>query len=1142
VSDDSTFDAILRKVGHAPPRALGASFIDPRYELGELLGEGSFGAVYDAFDRVRHERVALKILHRASGEAILRFKREFRLMAALTDPGFVRLYDLHGAGDHWYFTMERIEGAPFDAWIRDPERLRPALEALGHALERLHRAGYVHRDVKPSNVLVEQSGRVVLLDFGLVHAPAERSTAMAGTPLYVAPEVAAGEPPTPASDRYAVGVMLYEALTGALPFDGATPEILAKKQRARPVPVLELAPGAPRDLALLADALLDRTPSARPAIDGGTMPASAARAPFVGRATELAVLEQLRASGERIVRVFGASGVGKSTLVEEFTSKTRARGVHVLRSRCHPRDHVPFVAIDGLIDDLAQMLKRLPPAVARALAPLDANALVRTFPVLRVLVEGDQHEPGEGARSRIGSALWDLLAHWIDRAPWLLVIDDAQWADADSAAVLETLLRAGALPLTIVLVHRDHMTGPLVDRIGRDARAIEISALAPEDARALARESGAASSAEVDGVVGESGGHPLFLVELVRERARGGSARTLRDIVLARIGQLSSAALHALRLLTIAGSPLPVVLLAQPSVDELRELKLISFHDLESVRVAHDRVLDIVATTIGEEAKRALHRELAAMLVAAFPDRHEALAYHLHEGGDREAAAEYLLRAARDATRARAFAQARALYMRLLSSNERDKALRIESAEVSALVGLAVESADGLLAASRLTSGDEAVVLRVRAAEQLLLAGHRERGERILDDQLHRLGLSIPSTTPGLMLGVVRDKVGRHVDRVRPKRTTELRLRALWSATRLALLTDPVRSLALGTCLLREVARPGATEHDRLAGAFVEATGLVFRSGPMGLTRGRALLDAALRDRTDPRLLQLHAFAEGLVAHMSLENVQGMASFERAEKLGVEHRLGHGYEETVSRMLAGSCAFALGDIPYLRTHIGPRVAELDERDQLLGWVLVALHRSYLVFLEEGEAPARLLVEEVRTRWRSRGLELQEWWFDLYRIHVALADGDGRSAMNLASPSSRGYRERVLATFYHRVEARVLQLRGSILAREDIKAARRGADELARIPAAWARAQAECLRAGIASVSGDRAGAVASLERAIGPLDDAKMPLLRVLVDDALGSMVGGDEGRELSLAARARLREWRVDRDRAMACNLPGAW
>ena len=169
---------------------------------------------------------------------------------------------------------------------------------------------------------------------------------------------------------------------------------------------------------------------------------------------------------------------------------------------------------------------------------------------------------------------------------------------------------------------------------------------------------------------------------------------------------------------------------------------------------------------------------------------------------------------------------------------------------------MSVEAAEGLLAASRLAPPDEALSLRIRAAEQLLSAGHIERGERILDEQLERLGLSLPSSTPGRLLGAVRDTLGRRVDRWRPARTSEARLAALWSATRGALLVEPVRALALGASLVREAARPGASPHARMTAAFIEAMSSVAPRGPEALPRALARLAAELTDDAEPRVLE----------------------------------------------------------------------------------------------------------------------------------------------------------------------------------------------------------------------------------------------------------------------------------------------
>ena len=227
-----------------------------RFVLQRKLGEGAFGVVYEAEDVDRGERVALKTLQNAAPAALYRFKREFRELSDIVHPNLVGLYELQQEGPHWFFTMEFIEGTDFLTDLR--LRVRPdtvdggdneiaaaetldlhptsptspadtriedvvhQFRALAEAIHALHQHGKVHRDLKPGNVRVEQgTDRVVLLDFGLVTEVTEDSNAsigVKGTPAYMAPEQAAGKQATPASDWYAFGVMLFEALTGQTPF------------------------------------------------------------------------------------------------------------------------------------------------------------------------------------------------------------------------------------------------------------------------------------------------------------------------------------------------------------------------------------------------------------------------------------------------------------------------------------------------------------------------------------------------------------------------------------------------------------------------------------------------------------------------------------------------------------------------------------------------------------------------------------------------------------------------------------------------------------------------------------------------------------------------------------------------------------
>src|SRR5437660_3186688 len=227
-----------------------------RFELIQRLGEGGFGIVYEAFDRRRQTRVALKVLRDAQGDPLYRFKREFRALVDVSHPNLVALDELLTDGQFWFFTMELVRGVPMTAYVRPADgpapdartgrprgrlnerHLRAVLSQLADALTSIHRRGIVHCDLKPSNVLVTDKGRVVVLDFGLVSErplaslgdpPAQSSASVLvvlGTPAYMAPEQAGTRLVTPAADWYSVGVMLYEALTGQLPFAGSNLDVL----------------------------------------------------------------------------------------------------------------------------------------------------------------------------------------------------------------------------------------------------------------------------------------------------------------------------------------------------------------------------------------------------------------------------------------------------------------------------------------------------------------------------------------------------------------------------------------------------------------------------------------------------------------------------------------------------------------------------------------------------------------------------------------------------------------------------------------------------------------------------------------------------------------------------------------------------
>ncbi|HEU5424838.1 MAG TPA: protein kinase, partial [Nitrolancea sp.] len=206
-----------------------------RYELTQRLGEGSFSETYLATDTALGRRVAVKVLRASfAGDPrfVARFEREARAAAAVASPNVVDVYDYGRQNDTLYIVMEWVDGIDLKQLIRQRAPL-PVPEAIAlidgilNGLQAIHRAGVVHRDIKPQNVLLAADGTPKLGDFGIARSPVDAGltdTGMAlGTAAYMAPEQATGAPPTPSADVYAAGVILFELLTGRLPFPGENP-------------------------------------------------------------------------------------------------------------------------------------------------------------------------------------------------------------------------------------------------------------------------------------------------------------------------------------------------------------------------------------------------------------------------------------------------------------------------------------------------------------------------------------------------------------------------------------------------------------------------------------------------------------------------------------------------------------------------------------------------------------------------------------------------------------------------------------------------------------------------------------------------------------------------------------------------------
>lgn len=785
--------------------------IGERYELGQVLGSGASGVVYEAFDRQRGARVAIKRLRRDGPLDVVRLKREFRTLADVAHPNLVRLLELVHDGDEVLLVMELVPGRSFLSWVwdrdwsgdssyvaeetwstlsgtpvgaeprstfrptLDPEtvrRLRVALRGLAAGLSGLHGHGLLHRDVKPSNVLITDDGDVVLVDFGLATRAGAMEARMAGTAGYMAPEQIGGESLTPASDWYGLGSLLYEALTGRTPFMGPAAHVLFAKRTQDPPDLRESVPDAPPDLAELCMALLRRSAADRPDADhicdvlGVTPSEVLPPVPFVGRQAER---EALRAAfqrpGMRLVHVQGPSGLGKTRLVEQFLCEVDAT---VLAARCYERERAPFKALDPLVDALAELLAARLQDGAEDLVPEDLSSVARIFPALARIPGSRPFEPlpdPVAERRRATEALGDLLRRLAAQVPTVLWIDDLQWGDLDSVRMLARLLGGPEPPEVLVILSSrsdDPLSAELLEPLKRlPAEWLTVEPLNNAEARDLVLGAlGAAPPDVVQRAVQEARGSPFFLAEIARWLAAGlsGDGPLLDGVVSWRVGALPDAARSVLEVVAVAARPVLPELALTAARHEAPDagpgdLALLTIQRLlttrrgRAVECTHDRIRETLTGNLGPEDLRERHRALALALGPKGDP--ELLSEHWARAGEPAQASRHALLGAEQAEQALAFDRAAMLYRRVLELGELDRAERLD---VEIRLGRALaragraESADVLLRCAQQAPPSKRAALEREAAHQLLRCGRFEESYAILPRVVEQVGLRWPAS------------------------------------------------------------------------------------------------------------------------------------------------------------------------------------------------------------------------------------------------------------------------------------------------------------------------------------------------------------------------------------------------------------
>jgi hypothetical protein len=1161
-----------------------------RFAIVREIGGGSMGIVYEAHDRENGSRVALKTMRTANAKALYRFKQEFRGLQGIEHPNLVQLGELYETDGAWFFTMEYVEGMDFLSYVRagsyDESRLHAAFGALASGLSALHAAGKVHRDIKPSNVLITPQGRVVILDFGLLadkDALESSHNSPVGTAAYMAPEQALARPVDAAADWYAVGVLLYEVLTGQLPFEGGALQILMEKQEKVPASPQAVAPSVPDDLSAFCMELLQIDAAARPSgravletfsvssseLAFASTPTFTQTTPFVGREDELAALrDALERSRHNAVAAFvhGESGIGKSELVRHFAETAQAIGhdVVVLTGRCYERESGPDNAFDGVADALSQYMARLSDVEANLLLPRRADMLAGLFPVLRrveAIARAPAH-PGanpdpQELRTRMFAALRELLVKLSQRHPVALIIDDAQWADADSSMLLREVLDGQDAPrVLLVATVRTSDGGGLAEaqRLAGTAevRHIELAGLSAARARELAQllSPGLARDGAATMIAQEAGGHPLFIQEMVRHlETRGVSAGSTRleDSIRERISLLPDHCATLLEIVCVAGAPITQLVASyatrqdfaefQQAVSLLRISYLVRTTGAgrsDQIEPYHGRVSGAVLAPLEQDVIVERHDRLATALERAGAARFDPLALvrHAEAAGHTARASLLAERAGEVAGKALAFDQAAALFETALrlsgtatEGRERVRSLQLRLADALVHAGHGTAAADVFLTAADGADPTTRMECQRRAAEQLLISGHIDRGLEAVSAVLGEVGATLPSSSR-LALGSLlwqrlklrlrgRRWTRRHEKQISPEVLTRL---DVYQVVGHGLgVVDTVRGMDFHARHLLLALRTG--EEVRVGTALAYEACLLAATGARGAARaGRVLVEArrVVEDSKADYLIAWLATAEGYVAYLGSQFPKACERLETGEKR-FRDLPGTAWELNNVRLARMLAIRYVGDFTELRSRLARYVRDAAQRGDRFAETSMRRTCTPGWLAADDLDAARDNLERATWMPPKSGFHLQHWWELEALCEIALYEGRaGPQAAELAPSlreleSSLLMRVQIVRVLTRWLSARVSLATTAPSAPVDRKI-RRIADQLCRERMGYATVFARLLAATVDVRGGDRESAVARLREGAEVADEHGMRAHAAAARRRVGELIGGDEG------------------------------
>jgi hypothetical protein len=920
--------------------------------------------------------------------------------------------------------------------------------------------------------------------------------------------------------------------------------------------------------------------------------------PFVGRERELEELrscyERTRSTGQpSTVLIVGESGIGKSCLVRHFTEGAAAQDKDLLlvTGRCYERETVPYKALDGVVDELARILSRLRAADVAPLLPTRPAPLVQMFPVLRRVeaiaqVHAQARAPDDAVadvhelRSRAFGAMRELLVRIADRRRTIVVIDDLQWADADSLALLQHILRPPEGPsVLLVATMRDdspegsgsHGRRDPGDGIPGYVRQLRLERLGRDDARALAlhlvQRLSPATPVDADTLAAEADGHPLFIDEIVRHLSLVGGAHgalKLEDALWARIQALEEAPRRIVEMCAVAGSPLPLDALAKatraPAADFARFVSFLRVAHLvrasgtrgnDVIECFHGRVREAVVKHLNADERRAQSYRLSIALESTGHTDSNLLALLWFGAGELGKAGEHTLLAADRAGVALAFERAARLYERALElltqatpplPRAEERVLQTKLGDALSNAGRGAKAARAYRRAAEGASAADVLDLRWRAGDQLLRSGHFDEGLAAIQEVLASIGMKLPSTPWRALLALlfwrvvlaVRGVRHRLVDASAVSARDLVKIDACYSIASSLSLIDPICAQLFHVRNLLVSLRIG--ERKRVARALALEVSYQAMGGGPGWARAQRL-DAEARkvaDEVGEPFAIAWSRATSSVAHYLVGRfVEALALCNEAERAFVEQCPGATWETLTMRLFAIHALAQLGRLRELQARHEAALTWALERGDLYAAVNLRIGYPNMAWLVAGDPErARREATEAMQQWSQRSFQLEHYYELVALTNADLYEGRARDAWERISLRRQALRRSFLTRVQIvRLAALNLRARAAVaLAAADpaarsacLAAAERDVRAIDREEMAWTAPTSNLVHAAILHLRGDDARAIERLERAIGEAAAAQLDLVGPGARYALGVCKGGAEGGRLVAEAETEL-------------------